>query len=157
MNENTHTLIWMEKAENTDEYNEAVVNFISDQNVGEPDDMKLVLCPNFSVCHQYNRQIHMDCWGGYCLNCDIFFRSTLEVGKNLPTCSICMENDQDYVVMPSCTHKICTGCFREIFTLSCGEQDEAATEQQQNLTNCAICRQPTIATWSSQVATLPTG
>ena len=57
---NTHILDWMEQ---TDNYNSAVATFIAEQNVGESDDMKLVLCPNFTVCHQYSKQIHMDCWG----------------------------------------------------------------------------------------------
>jgi hypothetical protein len=140
---NTHMLDWMEQTVNDDNYNSEVATFIAEQNVGQSDDMKLVLCPNFTVCHQYKKQIHMDCWGGYCLNCDIAFRSTLDIGTNLPECSICMENNQNYVVMPGCTHKICTGCFRECFR----EQDEDPTPQQQNLTNCAICREPTTPTW----------
>ena len=62
-----------------------------------------------------------------------------------------MENNQNYVVMPGCTHKICTGCFRECFILSLGEQVEYPTPQQQNLTNCAICREPSTPTWKSEI------
>jgi hypothetical protein len=152
---NTHILDWMEESSNDDNYNSAVATFIAEQNVGESDDMKLVLCPNFTVCHQYNKQIHMDCWGGYCLNCDIMFSSTLDIGTNLSSCSICMENNQNYVVMPGCTHKICTGCFRKCYTIACGEQDGVATSQEQALTNCAICRAPSTGEWSSEIVQIP--
>ncbi len=85
-------------------------------------DEKTKLCPNNLICGPtLYYQIHLDCWNGVCLNCDISFgdwcggRSLLDFEDNV-NCCICLQNNMKCVIIPSCQiHGLCLNCFKRMF------------------------------------------
>ena len=76
-------------------------------------------CPNHVVCRtpRCPRWV-LDCFDGLCYHCDLTFGENLNIVElpDVEECFVCFCESNATVEMPAkCGHRVCVGCFREIF------------------------------------------
>jgi hypothetical protein len=73
-------------------------------------------CPNYIICDTTGNKDLFDCYGGTCLNCDVFFsRNKMEIKENIE-CSICADNElKNGIKNPNCSHVLCVEHMKEYY------------------------------------------
>ena len=71
-------------------------------------------CPNYRVCGAIEPQRYLDCHGGRCQPCNMFFGENLHFTTAKVNCQGCNQID-NLVLVRGCPHLLCPRCFYRCF------------------------------------------
>ena len=93
-------------------------------------------CPNIIMCGHSGPFDILDCHGGRCYPCNLFFREnlTFRIGLRDEECSICLQSVEaiDLVKFTNCTHFSCISCYKFIHHID----DEPIINPPKELISC---------------------
>ncbi len=106
-------------------------------------DCTLIKCQNYHICKNELPEFLIDCFRGYCINCNLmqlsnndFYKKSLEKEE----CRICCENDYLYK-MDTCNHYFCANCIHDIHYTNYGKLEDYPIPLDFPYNNCEKCEE----------------